>query len=99
MKRRYFYGLLAGISVLALAACAKSTGQPEMDSVAVNEEKEAVSDKEEQAGKADGETYTIRIALVSSDSHLHNTVLKEWAEEAEENDKCITHFETINGQL
>ncbi len=84
MKRRYFYGLLAGISVLALAACAKSTGQPEMNSAAVNEEKEAVSDKEEQAGKADGETYTIRIALVSSDSHLHNTVLKEWAEEAEE---------------
>ena len=35
MKRRYFYGLLAGISVLALAACAKSTGQPEMDSAAV----------------------------------------------------------------
>ena len=42
MKRRYFYGLLAGISVLALAACAKSTGQPEMNSAAVNEEKEAV---------------------------------------------------------
>ena len=49
MKRRYFYGLLAGISVLALAACAKSTGQPEMDSAAVNEEKEAVSDKQSES--------------------------------------------------
>ena len=34
--------------------------------------------------KDDGKTYTIRIAIVSSDSHLHNTVLNEWAQEAKE---------------
>ncbi len=37
-----------------------------------------------QSAKDDGKTYTIRIAIVSSDSHLHNTVLNEWAQEAKE---------------
>lgn len=42
------------------------------------------SDKPAEGETTENEKYTIRVALVSSDAHLHNIVMNEWAEDAKE---------------
>lgn len=82
MKRRLFSGLLAVTMAvsMALAGCS-----PKAESNGGQSQEQAQTQTQGEAGKADdNKTYTIRVAVVSSDSHLHNTVLKEWAEEARE---------------
>ena len=96
MTRRFLWGLLAVVMAFGTAGCgAKETpapatvsGQPagaEKTGGEKNAGGEAVTETSaSQSAKDDGKTYTIRIAIVSSDSHLHNTVLNEWAQEAKE---------------
>lgn len=96
MTRRFLWGLLAVVMAFGTAGCgtketpapATVSGQPagaEKTGGEKNAGGEAVTETSaSQSAKDDGKTYTIRIAIVSSDSHLHNTVLNEWAQEAKE---------------
>lgn len=80
MKRKLIMGLTVATMLLMATGCsAKTNTTPDQNATQVSGGEE----KLEQTAN-DGKTYTIRVALVSSDSHLHNTVLNEWADEAEE---------------
>lgn len=74
MRRKLISGMLA--VTMLLAGCSAKT-VPDTAPGQVQEQAQG-----EQGKTDDGKTYTIRIAVVSSDSHLHNTILKEWAQEA-----------------
>lgn len=82
MRKIFVRGLLAAAMVLGMAGCASGTAS---ENTAASEPT-AVEKKAETETQAanDGKAYTIRIAIVSSDSHLHNAVLNEWAKEAAE---------------
>ena len=67
-------GLLAIAIITGLAGCSNHASS----------DNTAVIKQEALQGADTGETYTVRIAIVSSDSHLHNEILNEWAEDAEE---------------
>ena len=96
MTRRFLWGLLAVAMAFGTAGCgAKETPAPTAvsgqaagaETVEGEEKTEEEAVAETPAPKSaenDGKTYTIRIAIVSSDSHLHNTVLNQWAQEAKE---------------
>ena len=89
LTRRFLWGLLAALMAFGTAGCgAKETpapatvsGQPagaEKTGGEKNAGGEAVTETSaSQSAKDDGKTYTMRISIISSDSHLHNTVLNE----------------------
>lgn len=96
MTRRCLWGLLAAAMIFGTAGCGtKETpvpttvsgqlaGEKNMDGEIEAGSEAKTESSSPQKAEDDGKTYTIRIAIVSSDSHLHNTVLNEWAQEAKE---------------
>ena len=106
MTRRFLWGLLAVAMAFGTAGCgAKETPAPTAvsgqaagaETVEGEEKTEEEAVAETPAPKSaenDGKTYTIRIAIVSSDSHLHNTVLNQWAQEAKEKTMTLLSFLT-----
>ncbi len=84
MKRRFLCGILGIAMALGMAGCGNTQNSAGTNSAVTVEEEKETEAADKTSDLKDDKTYTIRIAIVSSDSHLHNTILNEWAEEAKE---------------